>query len=380
MKISKLLIHNLRNHTASEIIFAGRLNIIHGLNGAGKTTVLEAVSICSISKSFMPAPENSMIKNGEAFYSVFSESVTDLDTPYKVGIKYASGARKQINSSIGDNLSPKDIIGEIPLVILSPDYKAVTFGAPQDKRQFIDSILSQAGKLYMDHAITLKRCLKQRNNLLSSAKKDYAFDYSLIEPWTDMMIKSGSEMIHRRIRFIKEFTPFFNDSYFETTGGKESVSIEYIPYGMPPNICSSNASKDDILLLLKQFSDRIKKEEIRRGTTMFGPQKDDLRICINSRSAKETASQGQHKSLLISLKFAEFNYLKEIRRETPVILLDDIFSELDDERTERVITMLEKNSAQSFITMTNADKLKKIAAEFTQSAFFSAENGVIVRE
>ncbi len=372
MIIKKIILANLRNHSLSEFQFSDGLNILYGLNGAGKTTILEAITIASISKSFMPIQDISLIRKGETFYSVAVEALSDLKLPYKIQIKYSSGQRKLINSSHADNQLPKDIIGEMPVVILSPDFKSITFGAPQDRRQFVDSILSQSSKKYIELIMSLKRALKQRNALLGFAKKDFTFDYSQILPWTDLLIETSAEIIIRRNKFINEFIPYFLEAYALVSKEKEPVSIEYKPFGIDN---PESFDKTHIINILRKIYDRCRNEEFRRGTTLFGPQKDDFKIIINGGLAKDFASQGQHKTLLISLKLAEFNYIKDKNATTPIILFDDIFSELDDLRSNEVLKIVDDIKAQTFITLTNPDKLKAFIGESHNAKYFHIDNG-----
>ncbi|MBM2816841.1 MAG: replication and repair protein RecF [Ignavibacteria bacterium] len=374
MRISKLIIDNLRNHEHTELHVSDGLNVIFGSNGEGKTTILEAISICSFSKSFLPTSDSSLIQNGVSQFTVSITAENDMKLPYKAGVQFAAGARKKIHSSYGDNLTPKDIIGCLPTVALSPDFKSLTFGAPSDRRSFIDRLLSQSSRTYMDNIYRLNKCLKQRNSLLSSAKSLGATDMELLDSWTEEMIKSSVEIISRRSSFINEFIPVFNRYYEIISGGKEQVSIKYEPSRLDTN--DETLEKEKILQVYNELAQKLRKEEMRRGITLFGPQKDELKIMINSGVAKEYASQGQHKSLLISIKFAEFEYLKESTHETPVFLLDDIFSELDSQRSEKIISLLKENSAQTFITITNPQRLISFIPA-SRSKFFKVAGGVV---
>ncbi len=380
MVVNSLSIQNLRNHTFSEIKFGKKLNVIYGLNGSGKTTLLEAISIGAISKSFLPVSDSSIINFGNTNYSVLVKGINDLDIPYFVGIKYNSGKRKQISSTFGDNLTPKDIIGEIPVIILSPDYKSITFGTPQDRRQFIDTILSQSSKSYMEDLFELKKCLKQRNNLLTKYLREGNLDKIQFEIWTDLLIKTTANIMTKRMKFINEFIPFFEQSYLEVSSGNENVSITYQPYNIDDIAYNTNADKDYFIMKNKQIFERLKNVELRRGVTMFGPQKDEIAININGSVAKETASQGQHKSLLISLKFAEFEFLKKIRNETPIILFDDIFSELDSNRSNHTLELILKKDAQSIITITENSFIKQLIPQQLNTNYFRVEKGSVAEE
>lgn len=380
MQIKKIQISNIRNHSNTRIEVCDGLNIFHGLNGAGKTSILEAVSIASFSKTFLPTMDKSIIRTGEEFYLVSLKSKNDFDIPYSVKLSYKFGAKKKISSSIGEHLSPKDIIGELPLVILSPDFKSITFGAPADRRLFIDRLLSQASKRYFEEMVKLKRTLKQRNKLLSKIKTSGYIDQGLLEPWNNLLIFTGAEIILRRKKFVSEFIPFFEEVYKQVSKGREKVDLQYAPDGLPDDFPDEDYEKEKIIEALRERMNEKREHEFRRGSTLFGPQKDELRILLNGGAAKEYASQGQHKSLLISLKFAEFNFLKNKRNETPVILLDDIFSELDRERAGMAIELISNAKAQTFITITETENIRMLIPENIASKFFQIKEGEVITE
>jgi len=355
MKINTIKISNLRNHSHSEIDFSDSINLIYGENGSGKTTILEAISICSMSKSFLPTLDQNIIQHNQKKYEIFLSAKSDFDVEYKVGVSF-SASKKKISNNDSENTSPKNLIGNIPIVILSPDYKNITFGSPSDRRDFIDKVISQISKSYLNKLIQLKKVLKQRNSLLLHFKKQNEYIEELIEPWTEKLIDLNADIAMKRHSFISELTPLFK-STFHQIAPNEEVELEYQPYKV--SIDNIN-DKEKIVKELNAYYKSRKDVEFQRATTIFGPQKDDILIKINSGIAKDYASQGQHKSLLISLKIAEFNYLKSYCNETPIILLDDIFAELDEIRSAHVLEIINDNNVQSFITSTNPNLLQSL--------------------
>jgi DNA replication and repair protein RecF len=378
MIINELSLANIRNHAKTEISFNSRVNVFYGNNGAGKTTLLEAISICGLTKSFLPVSDAGIIRNGENNYQINLRATNALKVPYNVSIKCFIGAKKQIGNSFADNNSVKEIIGQLPLVILSPDYKSITFGSPENRRSFIDSVLCQTERVFLEELMKYRKALKQRNNLLNRFKLTKTQDINLLEPWTEMLISIGAELIYRRARFVNELIPDFKQYYDELSAGEEEVSLGYIANHLPESESVALYTKDQIAESLAMKHAFVKYDELRRGTTLFGPQKDDMRILINGGTAKDYASQGQHKSLLISLKFAEFVYMKERRNEIPVVLLDDIFSELDKPRSAKVLEMLSRQAAQTFITVTDIAMLKDILPLGEEKAIFEVSGGKII--
>jgi len=378
MKISGIRFDNVRNHLHTDIELNFGLNVFFGLNGAGKTSILEAVSICGFSKSFLPVQDSSLISTGYNAYSISADARNDNNIPYKVSISFEKTKRKKISTTLGDNLLAKDIIGEMPMIILSPDYKSITFGSPENRRSFIDRLLSQSSKVYIEDLISYRKALKQRNSLLSDASASKRFDMAQLIPWTDLLISLGSDIMQRRILFLEEFSKMFKSYYEKVSSGKEEVDLEYNPNGFE----TKDMQKDKSFLeskLATLFENHLEDEK-RRGATLFGPQKDEVKITINGGIAREFASQGQHKSLLVAMKMGEFEFLTNKRHETPIVLLDDIFSELDEERIKMVFELIRQNSAQTLITITNPDTMKRILNDISESVFFEVVEGKVYKK
>ncbi|GAB1372172.1 DNA replication and repair protein RecF [Candidatus Kapaibacterium sp.] len=372
MKINELHISNFRNHELSTLKFGNDLNLIRGLNGSGKTTILEAISVCALSKTFQPTQDVGLIKAKSTSYSLKLTAKSDLDIDYKISVDYRSNGRKIFNSSYGDNLLPKEVIGVIPLVILTPDNKNITFGSPGDRRQFLDTILSQSSKKYVDDALRNKKLLKQRNALLSQAAKSGNIDENLLQIISEQFIKCSADIIAKRIKFIYEFKPYFIDTYRYIADIPEVPDIVYLPDSIRDNAVDDVGQITEILNERYQKINRIEKI---RGATLFGPQRDDLLFTINGLKSKDSASQGQHKTLLISIKLAEFTFLNEILNETPVLLFDDIFSELDIERSNKVFSRVIENKSQTIITMTNSERL--MGSFSSKAVFFDITEGKV---
>lgn len=378
MWVCRLTTNNLRNHSHSEIEFCNGLNIISGANGSGKTTILESIALCSYSKSFLPTSDNALVRYGEKFYSSFVEARSDINLSYHVSVKYSNATKKQISSSFGDSLSPKDIIGELPVVVLSPDFKTITFGSPQERRRFIDGILSQTSKFYLSELLKLKRMLRQRNSLLQKMRAGATMDYALLDTWTQFFIESATEIVFRRNDFIRSFIPFFNENYSYISDSHETVSIDYKPNTVADvfvdNMSDAIVDKMELSKAFHEKYEKLRESEIVRGMTLFGPQKDEILIKIGSGLSRTHASQGQHKSLLISLKFAEFEFIRSRKNETPIVLLDDIFAELDAERSIRTLELLTKRNAQTLITMTEDTRFRE-AFSSSNASFIKIDKG-----
>lgn len=352
------------------------INVFFGLNGAGKTTILEAVSIGAFSRSFRASENESVMKIGEDFFFVRIDAVNDLNTGYFASVAVERKKSKTIKNTYGDNLIPKDIIGKLPIVVLSPDLKSITAGSPGDRRKFLNQILSQISTAYSSDTINLRRCLKQRNSLLASAKLTGRTDYDQLSVLTEMYISLNTAIVSKRNEFIKEFLPYFADSYREISLGREDVDLIYEPDTVKPII---DNGKSEIEHAYRMRAETLFDREQARGTTLFGSRKDDFSLLLDGYPIRETGSQGQHKTVLIALKFAEFNYIKDRLGETPVVLLDDIFSELDTDRSRKVVEFVNSENAQSLITVTNPERLKSFDRD-SKNKYFKVVSGKVSTE
>ena len=275
-----------------------------------------------------------------------------------------------------DNMRPKDLIGSLPIIILSPDYKEITAGSPENRRRFVNTTISQISNNYLSDLFSYRKILKQRNSLLQKYKKEKYLNQDEFNIWTNKLIEYGTKIVNKRVEFITQFEPYFSKNYDIVSDRKEKVQIIYKPYGFD-DLNYKELDKEMIFEKLNKLSLEKRKGELTRFTTLFGPQKDEIELLINNFLVKDTASQGQHKTVLISLKLAEFDYMKEVLNETPVVLLDDIFSELDSKRTELVIKRILNNLAQAFITITEDDKIKNIMQPSEECFYFYVNNGEV---
>jgi len=267
----------------------------------------------------------------------------------------------------------------MPVVILYPDNKSITFGGPADRRDFIDRLLSQASRVYMKSLMDYRKILKQRNNLLAQVKSGYFKDLEQLNIWTEQLLSNAAELIIRRRDMIRDFAPVFLEHYAKVAENSENVGLEYAPDSPDDFPVDNNLTKEEIHTLLFQKQKKLSEEEKRRGVTLLGPQKDEIEITVNGGVSKDYASQGQHKSLLIALKFAEFKYLLDARGETPIILLDDIFSELDSNRSSQALKMVLDTSAQAFITATEMDKMNSALPKNAECFKFFVDKGKVFR-
>ena len=386
MRAESIHLRNFRNHAETFVrSLAPKINVLIGPNGAGKTSVLEALSLTTLTKSFTTYSDAVLIRRGEQKLEVDSHFVSDLGVPHKVSIAIEAGPplKKSIVANGERIRSSADLVGLAPVVVLTPDEKIITGGSPGERRRFLNMVLSQASRAYLEDEIEYRRAVKQRNAILANARKDRrSFEYlqPQLAPWTALLLKNGARIMRRRARFTEEFRPRLLAAYSMLSQSREEPSLEYLPMSQqpPPNEGGGRGVVDFDALLAEEAA-RVELEEIRRGTTLFGPHRDELMLFINpEQEARLYASQGQHKTLLVAMKLAEFQYLREACGETPMLLLDDVFSELDEQRANQLLELAASgNLGQTFITSTEASRFKPILSELADCRIFRMKQGVI---
>jgi DNA replication and repair protein RecF len=237
------------------------------------------------------------------------------------------------------------LIGKFPVVTLTLSDHSNTFGSPGDRRKFVDSVISQSNITYLDLLLEYNKTLRQRSSLLNQIRErgDRAL-LSELDTWTSVMIELGTELVKHRIDFVAEFNGFLKNAYYYIMGSDEVPEIYYAFYG--------ETDKEKINDVYSENYNKEKENELRRGLNLIGPHRDEYYFKINDFELRKFGSQGQHKTFQIALRFAEFFYLKEKSNKTPIFLMDDIFGELDANRSRKISSYL-SDIGQAFVTLTD---------------------------
>jgi DNA replication and repair protein RecF len=349
VKIRELHVQKFRNHAHTDAVFGGGINAVLGENGEGKTNLLEAISYLCLTKSFFGSADGVVLQVGEKQFEVSGELETDSGLRYHVAVLYdhESGEKSfLINRAPVEKFS--EVVGQFPVVVLSPESGAITMGGPAARRRFLDFVIAQASKVYLEDLLEYRRVLRQRNRVLFDSKVSRIEYPDLIEPWDQELIDRGARITHRRSAFLKELQPIVHESYARIAGRVEEPTLEYLP----SVVHSEGGAEEELRAVFRQELKRKAPEEKRLGLTLVGPHRDEVELAIDKLSARLHASQGQHKTFVIALKVAEFLYLQSKRNERPMLLLDDIFTELDRHRSERLLALTE-STGQAFITTTS---------------------------
>ena len=343
MILTSISLRNFRVHVNLDLEFSDSLNYIVGGNGHGKTSILESIYYLSTTKSFNARTDAEVVafsKEGFEIKGYFSDITEDY---VRIGFNL-NDSRKFYFLNDKNHNRYSDIIGKFPVVLLAPSDHSITQGAPGERRKFVDSVISQASNTYLKTLIDYNRTLKHRSSLLNKLK-DFSTKEMIqeLDAWTEGLVKTGSEIIKWRKKFIEEFNSYVRESYNRIMEQEEPVIDYYHLDGY---------KGDDVKNQFEQLIDEKRNEEFKRAANLVGPHRDDFIFFINDSNLKTYGSQGQHKTFQTALRFAEFFYLKEITSKTPIFLLDDVFGELDAMRAQRISEYLNE-VGQAFVTITD---------------------------
>ena len=347
MYLKKLSVTNFKNYAQAEYLFSDKINCFVGNNGVGKTNLLDAIHYLSFCKSFFNPIDSQNIRHTEDFFVINGTCVRNDGKFDQIQCIQKRNHRKKflMNKNEYDRLA--DHIGEFPLVMISPYDRDLINDGSELRRKYIDSVISQFDRLYLNDLISYQKALFQRNALLKSFHEKHFFDASALECWDEQMIKHGSVLYSKRKTFLERFIPIFCHYYSFINFSEESVDIVY----------QSQLAEEEYPVLLARSLDRDRAAQY----STVGIHKDDLDFRISGYPVKRFGSQGQQKSFVIAIKLAQFEYTKSVKGYKPLLLLDDVFDKLDDLRVQQLISLVsENNFGQVFITDTSEDRIRRI--------------------
>ena len=346
MHLKTLNLINYKNFKNQTFEFNSKVNCFVGSNGVGKTNILDAIYHLSFGKSYFNPIASQNIKHGEDFFVVDGRYSKDLKEE-KIIVSLKKGGKKVIKRNSKSYNRFSDHIGLLPLVIISPiDRDLITEGSDL-RRKFIDGVISQNDKIYLDQIIRYNKILFQRNSLLKQFYLSRTFDNDTIEVYDEQLSKIGNLIFNKRKEFLELFTPIFFEKYSIISNNKEKVNLNYKSQ-------LKNHRLQDLLI------SNIEKDKVLQYTSA-GIHKDDIEFLIGNYPIKKFGSQGQQKSFLIALKLAQYEVLKAKSGNSPILLLDDIFDKLDSKRVKQIIKMVnDSNFGQLFISDTDAKRTENV--------------------
>ena len=353
MYLKKISLFNFKNFDEASFEFEYKINCFVGKNGVGKTNVLDAIYHLSFGKSYFNTLAVQNIKHNQDFF-VIDGTFEKQERTENILCSLKKGQKKILkrNGKIYEKFS--DHLGFIPLVIISPTDADLIREGSETRRKFIDSVISQLDKEYLQQLIQYQKIISQRNALLKYFAVNRVFETETLSIYNEQLNGLGQQIFQKRKSFLSDFIPIFNTFYQNISNSVETVQLEY----------ESQLENQDLLSLLQE---NITKDRVLQYTSV-GIHKDDLSFNIENYPIKKFGSQGQQKSFLIALKLAQFEFVKKQSGEKPILLFDDIFDKLDETRVEKIVEMVNNNNfGQLFITDTHGERTENIIKSLHQS-------------
>lgn len=349
MHLKSLSLVNFKNFTQLEYNFSSKINCFVGNNGVGKTNLLDAIHYLSLCKSFFNSVDSQNIKHSEDFFVIQGHYARNGDDEnVYCGVK--RNTKKQFRRNKKDYQKLSDHIGLLPVVMVSPGDSVLITGGSEERRKFMNGVISQYDRQYLEDMIAYNHALTQRNVLLKDFSRKRHFDADSLDIWTEQLIAPGQRIFEKRRAFIDKMLPIFRHYQEFVSLGRDPVDLGY----------ESQLDGEDFRTLMEGA---VEKDRILQYSTC-GIHKDELVLNLGDYPMKKNGSQGQQKTYLIALKLAQFEFISNLNGFLPILLLDDIFDKLDQNRVEQIIRLVsENNFGQIFITDTNRERLDKIMKE-----------------
>lgn len=363
MKIKSLKLKNFRNYELLQLDFDASTNIFYGNNAQGKTNILEAVYLSGTTKSHRGTKDRDLIKFGEN-ESHIEVVVEKNNASYQVDMHLKKSSPKGIAINKLPIRKASELFGIINIVFFSPEDLNIIKNGPSERRRFIDLELSQLDKIYLNHLSNYNRIVNQRNHLLKDIR-DAGRQEGLVQTldiWELQLIQYGNEIIERRKKFIYEINKIISNIHYKLTGGKEHIELVYEP---------SNGS-----LSLEQALKKNREKDLRIRSTSVGPHRDDICFMADDLDIRRFGSQGQQRTAALSLKLAEIELVKKVIHDTPILLLDDVLSELDKYRQNYLLDSI--HDIQTLITCTGVDEF--VNHRFSINKVFHVFSGQVAKE
>lgn len=392
MRIKRLQLKNFRNYPELDLTFGPGVNVLSGDNGQGKTNVLEAIYLCSCARSHRTARDLELIRQGESSYEIdlLYDDNDYLDQSIRLDYLAAVPGlenRKISTRSFWHNGIKQDRIADLyglfNAVIFAPEDLQLIKEGPQTRRRFMDLLMSQVKPAYFGALQTFNRVLSQRNRLLktlreanlSESNPDYIFAKTQIDVWNDQFAEAAAQLIAWRFQLADKIKSYASEYQLSISSGKEKLDIRYRTL----SVLKEEMAVEEIAAHIVKRLETTVQDDIFRGNTGIGPHRDDLELKINGEVLRVYGSQGQQRTSVLALKLAELRFVKEITGETPVLLLDDVMSELDMKRRASLVEALQ--DSQVFITCTDTENILKELSALSGSesiTYFNVKAGEIV--
>lgn len=368
MHIEQLQLNNYRNYEQLDITFDDKINVIIGENAQGKTNLMEAIYVLAFTRSYRTPRERELIKWEEDFARITGR-IMKKNRPIPLEVLITNrGKRVKLNHLEQRRLS--DFIGALNVVMFAPEDLSLVKGSPSIRRRFIDMELGQIQPSYIYHLGQYQKILKQRNHLLKQLRSKKQKGNSVLEILTEQLVEHAKTLLERRFTFIKKLQNWAEPIHFDISRQKECLTIEY----NPTIDVSEEANQEKIEREYYRKFKEIQQTEIDRGTTLIGPHRDDLTFYVNNKNVQIFGSQGQQRTTALSVKLAELDLIHQEIGEYPILLLDDVLSELDTYRQSHLLDTIQ-GKVQTFVSTTSVDGIDHDVLH--KAEIFYVKNGTI---
>ncbi len=363
---------NFRNHKETKVDWAPHLNVITGPNGSGKTSVIDAIHYLCMSRSFVSNTDTYVVNKEESFFMINGHFEGEIRSEFDVSCTYSRGDGKKmfVNDAPLDRLS--DLIGMVPVVTLTPDDKKLTLEGPAERRSYFDSFISQISPAYLRDLIDYRKIRKQRNSLLQEFRGPQSVLEAYLEPWNVQLVETGSRIVAKRYRVLENLKAYLAEDYAMISGMDLTTNLEY------QTLCEPT---DDVEAIQKAYYAELEKaqpKEIEREITTIGPHRDEVVFYLDDFELRRFGSQGQHRLFGVSLKLAQLHYYSDELDDFPILMLDDVFGDLDPQKTKILLDALEQHKGQIFITSANSNTFEDyVTFDGENNRLFSVKDGRI---
>ena len=360
MFIESIELLNYRNYKQLHMDFHSGTNVLYGDNAQGKTNILEAVYVCSTTKSHKGSKDKEIVRFGEE-ESHIKMTVRRDGIPYRIDMHLKKNRTKGVAVNGVPIKKASELFGIVNVIFFSPEDLNIIKNGPAERRRFLDLELCQLNKVYVYDLVQYNRVVVQRNRLLKEMDSDPSLKETL-NIWDSQLVRFGSELIRLRTRFVEELNELIREIHFHLSGEREELEIRYEPNVMPETFVAELS--------------RNRNQELRQRLTLTGPHRDDLNFIVNGADIRKFGSQGQQRTAALSLKLSEIELVKRTVKDYPVLLLDDVLSELDGKRQEHLLS--EISHIQTLITCTGLDEF--VNSRFQMDKIFKIVEGTVESE
>lgn len=374
MYLENLALKNFRNFSQEIVSFSPNVNIFLGANAQGKTNLLEAIYFLGLTRSHRTSSDKELIKFDEKFAVLNGNLIKNsgqLSTNLRLNLS-AKGKTAFINRLEQNRLSR--YVGEMNAILFSPEDLALVKGGPGLRRKFMDLEFSQINREYLYFSTQYQKVLHQKNNYLKQLAIGKAKDRVFLKVLSEQLATIAGEIIWRRMNYLKELNSYAQAAHKAISGAQEQLEIVYNP--SVSGIVESDAVENIVDKVKKQFK-KLEASELKTGLTQVGPHRDDIYFFINGKNAREYGSQGQQRTVALSLKLAEIQFIQKLTGEYPILLLDDVMSELDHTRQSKLLNYIH-GKTQTFITTTDLEGISW--EKIKQPRIFKLNSGKIIKE